>query len=313
MSESRFRNLSLDEWLVSLRDPDHLSVTWSFPSDSVRDEYLATIGERSDEDVRNLLRRFLLSSCELGGDRLQRDYLAHLREHDPESFEKAKRRDFVRRLLDVGAKREPTWQGITWTLDLLPHWPMTAIEALDAYLLAHVQQLPDGRIDGLQDAQAIIRAMYIGNPVSAAEKLELVYQLGDRRFEHLVESLYDAMGYETALTSAKMDGGRDVIAVRKTPGEKQRVLVECKLRQRPIGVEFARALLGVVSNERSSKGVIVTASRFTRGARELADENSRLELIGWNELLPLLDGYLGSSWGRLIDRLLATSVARSGE
>ena len=105
-----------------------------------------------------------------------------------------------------------------------------------AYFLAHALELPDGRIVGIGDAQAVIRAMWIGNPVSGAEKRELVFQLGHRRFEHLLERLYAEMGFETTLTAPKGDGGRDVIATKDVPGEKQRTLIECKLWRKAVGV-----------------------------------------------------------------------------
>jgi len=305
--------LSLDESLLSLEAPDDLITTWAFPSDNVRDAYLTSIGDRSEAEVRALLRLFLVPSGSLGADRLRLAYLDHLRQNAPDQLEQAKSKEFVRRLLRIDDPDEPPWQGLTWILDLLPHWPMRAIEVIQAYLIAHAQELPDGRISGLGDGQALVRAMWIGNPSSATETCDLLFQLGDRSFEHLVERLYSAMGFKTTLTPPRRDGGRDVIAEKDAPADKQRVLIECKLWRQPVGVVVARALLGVVSQERSTKGVIVTTSRFTKATRDLASESSRVELLGWEDLLPLLDGFLGAAWSRDVDRLIARSSAQSPE
>jgi restriction system protein len=190
---------------------------------------------------------------------------------------------------------------------------MQAIDVLETYFLAHALELPDGRNVGIGDAQAVIRAMWIGNPVSGAEKRELVFQLGHRRFEHLLERPYAEMGFETTLTAPKGDGGRDVIAAKDVPGEKQRTLIECKLWRTAVGVPVVRGLLGAVSHERSTKGVVAAASHFTKPARAFASENSRIELLGWNRLLPLLDRYLGADWGRNVDRYIAESVSQTSD
>jgi restriction system protein len=80
-------------------------------------------------------------------------------------------------------------------LDLLPHWPKDALEALDAYFLAHAQMLPDGRLQGMSDAMAILRAWYIGSPGTHLERIEAVKELSPRDFEYLVYSLYNRLGY----------------------------------------------------------------------------------------------------------------------
>ena len=63
----------------------------------------------------------------------------------------------VRRLL----RRDGPWERVTWILDLLPDHLSKAVDALDAYFLAHIQFLPDGRMDGLEDAEAVIRQRYL--------------------------------------------------------------------------------------------------------------------------------------------------------
>lgn len=52
-------DLSLEAWLAAVLDPkryrDRLN-TYNFPTDAHREEYLRTIGSRSDAEIRLLLR-----------------------------------------------------------------------------------------------------------------------------------------------------------------------------------------------------------------------------------------------------------------
>jgi restriction system protein len=130
-----------------------------------------------------------------------------------------------------------------------------------------------------------------------------LYELNSRQFERLVERLFSNMGYETELTPPRGDGGRDVIARRTEPGNQQHVLIECKRHERKIGVKDVRALLGIVSNEHASRGIIVAASHFTEGAKKLAQENHRIELIDGLRLVVMLNEYLGWIWLSRLDRL----------
>jgi restriction system protein len=100
--------------------------------------------------------------------------------------------EWLRRLL----RNDGPWEGITWILDLLPNKPSKAVDALDAYILAHIQIIPDGRMAGLKDAEAIIRLRYFhkGNP------REALLDLRPTEFEYLIADLYYTMGYEVAVT-----------------------------------------------------------------------------------------------------------------
>lgn len=189
---------------------------------------------------------------------------------------------------------------------------MQAIEVLEAYFLAHMMHMPDKRISGLADAQAVIRAMWIGNSTSGAAKRELVFGLGSERFEHLIGALYNAMGYTTRVTARSRDGGHDLEISRREPGANEKSRVECKLWNQPVGVVPVRNLLGVVAHELATKGILVAASSFTRPARRLAESDPRVELLGWEELLPLLDQHLGADWGRFVDHHIADSMKKAG-
>jgi len=136
--------------------------------------------------------------------------------------------------------------------------------------------------------------------------------LPPRHFEHLVEHLYRKMGYATILTPLQRDGGRDVLAEAREPGKLTHLRIECKRHARPVGVELVRALLGVVSDEKVNKGVLVTTSTFTRGAHQLAERNPRIELIGGRQLVHLLNEHLGPHWPARLDAIIHRSKLRHG-
>ena len=178
--------------------------------------------------------------------------------------------EYHRRLHREEAHAHP---GARWALDLLPQHPRMALDVVNAYLLAHAWSLPDGRLHALDDAAEVIHAYYISRGV--AKGCEALMTLAPRDFEILVARLYKRMGYVVELTQPQKDGGRDVIAVMSEPGRRQKLLIDCKLYAGAVKVETARALLGIVSDEKATGGVIVTSGRVTRGVKELARGNDR--------------------------------------
>jgi restriction system protein len=244
--------------------------------------------------------------------RLHYQYLRHLVQSD-KNFQF--RTEYERRLWlwTTGAAAAFPWEGITWVLDLCPWWPKEAIAALSAYTLAHIQELPDGRLSGLWDALEIIRARYIGTPTTNLAKASLLLELSPRQFECLVERTYDALGYSTVLTAPQKDGGRDILADQSAPSRRETLRIECKRYGRPVSVCVLRALLGVVSSEKANKGVVVTTSHFTRCALEFGRSNPRIELIDGPTLVSLVNEHLGPDWPAQIDRLVIESELRSAK
>jgi restriction system protein len=309
-------NLSLSEWLKLLEEPlrDAIFVDYQFPTQQHKDEYISSIDQRSEAEVVALIRHFLIHSSGLGIDSSIINALSSAEREDPELYQRMIKTEFIRRLImSVGRRNPPPWEGITWVIDLLPHFPKPALEGLKAYLNAHIQWLPDGRITGLSDAIALIRAKFIGVPERLQDKADLLNSLYSRDFECIVERLYKAIGYDTELTPPRADGGKDFIARQSAPGRKEELRVECKRYSKSVGVGFARSLLGVVSSEKATKGVLVTSGGFTRVAREFARDNPRIELVSGTNLAVLLNEHLGPHWVAHLERLVAESLREKGE
>jgi restriction system protein len=135
----------LERWLAVLDAPGPQTITWAFPNDVLKAEFLDTIASRSDAEVRALLRHFLIESGSLGIDEHRLDTARFWTDNAqaieaaglaaPTGFDS----EYFRRLLNAenDDSAPPPWPGLTWVLDLLPQKPMNAIDAIDAYLRAH--------------------------------------------------------------------------------------------------------------------------------------------------------------------------------
>ena len=67
--------------------------------------------------------------------------------------------------------------------------------------------------------------------------------------------------------------------------------IECKhySKQNHVGVSLVRSLLGVQSDQKANKGVLVTTSTFSNDARVFADRQQHLmSLIDFNGLVEMI-------------------------
>jgi restriction system protein len=285
--------MSLDDWLELMNSDkrEQLFPNNCFPSDDFLNQYINRIEKVGEKDFKSLLRMLLVNTGSFGIDDLNRERFM-LEKGYLDDY----KNEYYRRLIET----DYAYEGLTWIIDLLPHFPKQALQVLDAYITAHLFFLPDNAISGLIDAQVLIRAKYLKNNYSPDTLLEL----NPREFESLIAKLYQKLGYEVTLTKATGDGGKDVIAVNKTTGKKEKLYIECKRYKKKVGVHWARALIGTISTENITKGVLISPLGFTRGTIKLANQNSRLELIGAKELLGLLDETLGKNWFDFIPKYI---------
>lgn len=285
-------NISLSEWLNLLdQSPkDAHYIDYMFPTDQHREEYLSTVHQRSEVEVKKLLRRFLWLPTTFGEDK----YKAELLLQQLKEKVTTKDTELHRRVcLYIASRgRMPIWDGLQWVLDLLPTNPRECLQVLESYLGLYGYPLPEGRFHGLIDAMSVIRTKFIDIPVLGRE----FESINNRQFELLVAELYERMGYRTTVTKQTRDGGRDVIAECHETGKLENLLIEVKHHESPIGVSKVRELLGVVSSEKVNKGVPITTSRFSKNAVSFAKSNPRIELIENRQLVKLLNEYLGTTW-----------------
>lgn len=314
MSEDDFieaSELTLQEWLELVFKPpkDKRILLRAFPSDKHRDEYIETIQNRSHNEVLRLLHSFLMHSTSLDfWDEFNYKALIKTHKTDHDRFIRMASHTYYRRLANFFqvSKTIYPWEGNTWILDLLPHSPKIALEGLNAYIFAHIPVLPDTALQGLFDAEEIIRAKYIGLPKTQSDKIALLLDLSSRNFEHLTERLYHSMDYETSLTQQSRDGGRDIIAKINDGAKHEFLLIECKRYADTVDVGIVRELYGVINSEKANRGVLVTSGKFTPDAERFADENF-IQLIDGDKFVLLLNEHLGTNWPQKIARIITES------
>lgn len=153
-------------------------------------------------------------------------------------------------------------------------------------------------IAGDQTPEDLLEAAVAENRAAVeGDVLKMALALSPTGFEDLVIRLLESMGYGRAgsveRTSASGDAGVDGI-ISQDPLGLDRIYVQAKRYavdrtiDRPRIHEFAGALLG----KQGDRGVFITTSSFSRGAREEAERiNARIELIDGSRLSELLVKY----------------------
>lgn len=298
------RKLNLEEWLkhvlVSPANRDYSIMDYQFPTDEHLNEYLESIGSRSESEVRVLVESFLIEGGHLGIDTVSRHSLLEMSE--PERHEKFKQHSYFKRLMDLSSGSQP-WQGITWVTDLLPHYPQEALNALTAYFIAHCQLLPDGRMQGISDAGVLIKAKYLEHELPVKDVL---LNMTPSDFEMLVGYLYMKKGYEVVVTPRQRDGGFDVLATNESERQHEVVHVECKRYEENVGVGIIRNVLGTLIVRQATRAVIVTTADFTGPARAEAKRSKRLELVGLSEFDRDMRASVSPNWPKRIPEYLMT-------
>lgn len=120
---------------------------------------------------------------------------------------------------------------------------------------------------------------------------ELIYNISSREFEEIIERIFQDEGFETVLTQATRDGGRDIIATKCEMGKPIVSYIECKRygRKNSVGVNIVRSLYGVQSSDRANKSILVTTGHVTRDARRfIEDQNVMMSVIDADEIHDLI-------------------------
>lgn len=133
--------------------------------------------------------------------------------------------------------------------------------------------------------------------VVESEVLTAALALTPTGFEELVVRLLNKMGYGQAgsveRTSASGDAGIDGI-ISQDPLGLDRIYVQAKryAGDKPVHRPLIHAFAGALLGKQGDRGVYITTSRFTQGAREEAERiNARIELIDGPRLAELLVEY----------------------
>jgi hypothetical protein len=159
--------------------------------------------------------------------------------------------------------------------------------------LARVWRGPDTDYTALRlpakrtDWRSIARSVADGS--STKEQVDHIHldTVKPQEFEEMIAGLLKRLGWRALLTQRSYDGGIDIDASNPEPFVGGRILVQCKHRQRTIGVATVRELYGVVTAQQASKGVLVTTGRFSLEAERFARDKP-IDLIDGQQLGKLL-------------------------
>lgn len=109
-----------------------------------------------------------------------------------------------------------------------------------------------------------------------------------RRFEAVVEALFQQGGLETRSQSHGADGGVDIWLYSRSQPDQAISIIQCKhWTGKFVGVDKVRELLGVMTAKKVPRGVFATTSRFSADAKEFAQGN-RIDLLDVEMLLAMI-------------------------
>lgn len=161
-----------------------------------------------------------------------------------------------------------------------------------------LSQLFDGDDDdnGRSNSECYFDQRYIDYLAAQPDRLA---QLHWRQFEHFTAEYFRRNGYAVTVGPGRDDGGVDITAKREDdllgPAV---VLVQCKRYSegRPVGVEALRAFWATVDDQDATRGLVVTTSRLTAGAREYCEARRyRLNAVEGENVRTWLDSMCTSA------------------
>lgn len=117
---------------------------------------------------------------------------------------------------------------------------------------------------------------------------EFLRELDPRKFEELIAHIFANKGYEITLTPKTRDGGKDIIALYKSPFGHQLFIIECKKynENKKVGVELVRSLYGVKTAEHFNQAILITTSSFSKPAMDFARPlKFEMELNDFNDII----------------------------
>lgn len=114
-----------------------------------------------------------------------------------------------------------------------------------------------------------------------------MYNLSPRQFEEYTAELFQKMGYTVTITPQTRDGGKDLLILTHNALGDFLIYTECKRYSpdNPVGVRLIRELLGTVTADRATAGILVTSSYFTPEAKALSEiVKHQISLVDFNKL-----------------------------
>lgn len=296
-----------NEWYGLVKKNESVYPRFRIPYVEWVDEYVNNIDNKSEKEVKELVRYLLFPFTKNLDKSSYKDYLviaktledenipSNIADNMKKSLEGFNNIEKYRRI----ENGQNAWEGLTWVLQLLPYNPYKAIKALNSYMDAEVAYMPDDRIIGIQQCISIIEAKFIYTNKGLENS---ILQLNPREFECLIGSLYENIGYETEITPATRDGGKDIIARIDREDGKEVVYAECKLyKTTELSNETVKAFGYTVIKDNINRGVLFCTGYVNEKLKKL---DSRIQIWTLEEIIILLNAHLGSDWSKRLSLLI---------
>lgn len=160
-----------------------------------------------------------------------------------------------------------------------------------------LEEKEDNQIDDITPEENIDKIYEKINDRLADELLEIIMDKDSYYFENLVMNLFTKMGYgdqkanPNIVTKRTNDGGIDGIINQDKLGL-DKIYVQAKRWKSDeiVGRTEIQKFVGALSIKDSKKGIFISTSDFTKGAREFV-ENLPIRLINGKELVKLMIEY----------------------
>lgn len=110
-------------------------------------------------------------------------------------------------------------------------------------------------------------------------------------FERLLARLYEKMGYTVQLNGRTGDQGADLIATRGN----ERLIIQAKRHTGSVGNTAVQEVVAAKNHYDGNVAIVISTSKFTREAVELAKTNS-VQLVGLSDLQRALSEHLNENW-----------------
>lgn len=104
--------------------------------------------------------------------------------------------------------------------------------------------------------------------------------LSGHEFENEVAIFFRRQGYSTQVSTPGGDEGIDILL--ETHSEK--IIVQCKAHNKPVGPSVARDLFGTMNHRNINRGIIVSLSGFTSGVYNFVKDKS-IELLSLDDII----------------------------
>lgn len=279
---------TFDEWFQLVKQGEQIYPRYRIPYNEWLKEYIGSIDNRCEEEVKELLR-YILFPFTRRIDRTDYEDFYCFNKNSENLIEKYKRLE----------NKQDAWEGLTWVLQYLPYSPFKAIRALNSYHDAEVCYMPDDRIIGIGQCIEIIEAkfIYTNNGLENA-----ILGLKPREFEWLIEVLYKEIGYKTELTPATRDGGKDIIANIKREDGNEKVYVECKLyKTTKLTRQAVEAFANRINKDNINRGTLFCTGYVNDNIKNM---DERIQIWTLEEIIILLNAHIGSDWNNRLKILI---------